>query len=162
MLIRRAASDDLPALATLYAQTVRTHGPSLYSSAQVDAWASAGTVNERFHDFVFRPTTFVAQDEHGPAGFAGIEADGHVQSLYVRADCTRRGIGTALMRHVFNHARSLGIESLYTEASQFSRPLFERLGFSVDHAQHVTYAGVSFERWVMRCRLMHEHDASAE
>ena len=42
-----------------------------------------------------------------------------------------------------------GHRRLRTEASQFSRPLLERHGWSVEAPEVVVLAGVSFERWRM-------------
>ena len=43
--------------------------------------------------------------------------------------------------------------SLRTEASQFSRPLFERYGWRVVAPETITIAGVSFERYLMHKAL---------
>ena len=46
-----------------------------------------------------------------------------------------------------------GVMSLRTEASQFSRPLFERYGWRVVAPETITIAGVSFERYLMHKAL---------
>jgi len=148
-VIRQATAADVEPLAEVYAGTVRTLGPQLYTREQVEAWAAA-TKRPAFVDFVLKPMTFVAVAADVPIGFSGVEEDGHVASLYVDGAWTRRRVGTALLERVLVYAKEQGMDELYTEASQFSRPLFERFGFLVAETQYVTYNDVLFERWLMR------------
>lgn len=146
--IREAVAADVPALAALYGGTVRAAGPEHYDAAQVEAWAAfAGEA--RFRSFVLDPHTIVAEEEDGIVGFAGLGADGHVTALYVRADRMRRGIGSALLRAVIERAEAQEIGRLYTEASAFSRPVFERHGFRLDAVEVVERRGATFERYRM-------------
>ncbi|MEM1042304.1 MAG: GNAT family N-acetyltransferase [Bacteroidota bacterium] len=148
MPFREAIDADLPALAALYAEAVRAAGPAYYTPEQVETWATAAGL-PTFRRLVPRPLTLVAEDEFGPAGFAGLAPDGHVASLYVRPDRMRQGIASALLRALLDHAADQGIERLYTEASALSRPVFERFGFALDEVERVELRGVAFERYRM-------------
>jgi putative acetyltransferase len=153
--IREATAADVPALAALYADAVRSAGPAHYNAAQVEAWAAfadslpRSSGEDRFRRFVLDPLTLVTEDDSGVTGFAGLAADGHVTALYVRSDRMRRGIGSALMRAVIERAKAQGIERLYTEASAFSRPVFARHGFRLDEVEVVERRGATFERYRM-------------
>jgi putative acetyltransferase len=146
--IREATAADVPALAALYADAVHSAGPAHYDTTQVEAWAAFAD-EERFRRFVLDPLTLVVEDESGITGFAGLAADGHVTALYVRSDRMRRGIGSALMRAVIERAEAQGIVRLYTEASAFSRAVFERFGFRLDEVEVVERRGATFERYRM-------------
>jgi amino-acid N-acetyltransferase len=67
-----------------------------------------------------------------PTGLVGVELFGDVallRSLAVRVDARSSGMGTALVRHVENHAVSQGVRTLYlltTTAEGF----FTRLGYA--------------------------------
>ncbi len=148
MPLRTATPADVPALAALYAAAVRTVGPAHYDADQVEAWAAFAD-EPRFRRFVLDPHTFVAHDERGVTGFAGLADDGHVTALYVHPDRMREGIGSALMRAVVERAEALSISRLYTEASVFSRPVFARHGFRLDAVETVERRGVTFERYRM-------------
>ncbi len=148
MLIRRADSRDLPQLSQLYRDSVEAIGPTAYSPQQVTAW-SAFAQADNFALFIATATTFVAEDASGIVGFCGIEADGHVASIYVRPDSMRLGIGSRLLSHVLLHANDLGLRRLHVEASHFSRPLFLRHGFVDSGTEVVERNGVSFERFLM-------------
>ena len=114
MQFRLATSDDLPALAELYATTVRRLGPTLYTAEQVRVWSESPRDAERFRDFILNARTLVALAENAtdPVGFAGLEADGRIASLYVAADFCRQGVGTALLQAILEQARAVGLTRL--------------------------------------------------
>jgi putative acetyltransferase len=153
-MIRPYVDSDLPLLAELYEQTVRRWAPSLYSPAQVEAWATMPRNAERFFDMVAVPRTFVAVDESDlPLGFGGIEPAGRIASLYVAADHVRQGVGSLLLKYLIRDASMHRMDEIWSEASQFSRPLFERHGFCTTKTEVVNYNGATFERWIVRRQL---------
>lgn len=149
MLIRTATASDLPALATLYRQTVLTNAPQHYTAAQTEAWAAVDAATPRFRQFILGVTTYVAVDETGILGFAGLGEDGHVVSTYVRHDCLHRGIGSTLMQTLLDHAEREQIQRLYAEASEFSLGLFQKFGFSQYDTEVVDHNGVQFTRYLV-------------
>lgn len=153
MNIRLAQESDLSGLATLYRETVLVHAPQHYSPAQTNVWASSSSDAEHFHRFIFSVTTYVAEDESGALGFAGIGNDGHVLSAYVRQDCIGQGIGSSLMQQVLDHAHTHHIPRLYAEASEFSLGLFKKFGFHVYDNERVVRQGVEFNRYLVELNL---------
>ena len=149
MNIRLASEADLPTLAQLYRQTVLVNAPQYYSAAQTRMWAAAPADADHFHRFVLAANTFVAESDRGILGFAGIREDGHVASAYVRHDCIRQGIGSALMQAVLSYAQSRNIGRLYAEASEFSLGLFKKFGFRLYDTEVVMRQGVEFERYLV-------------
>ena len=149
MNIRHASETDLPALAQLYRQTVLVNAPQYYSPAQTQMWAAAPAQTDHFHTFVLAGITFVAENDTGILGFSGIRADGHVISAYVRHDCLRQGVGSALMQAVLGYAQSQEIRRLYAEASEFSLGLFKKFGFRLYNTEVVVRQGVEFERYLV-------------
>lgn len=146
--MRLATADDVPALAALYAAAARVLGPQVYSADQVAAWVSFGTDSPAFRDYILGPRTWVAGDP--PEGFCGIDGAGEVRSLYVRADLTRRGLGTRLLAHALAQARAAGRRDFCAWATPFSKPVFERAGFVLEHVVREPYQGVVFDRYRMR------------
>lgn len=151
MHFRLATADDLPALAELYSTTVRILGPALYTADQVRVWSASPADVERFRGFILNAHTLVAmvEDSPEPVGFAGLEPDGRVASLYVHANYCRRGIGSALLAALLEKAEADGLTRLRTEASKFSRPVFERFGFTLDEVERGMHHGVPFMRFLM-------------
>jgi len=147
--IRIATEADLPTLAALFRDTVLVNAPQHYTAAQTEAWAAVDGASPRFHQFILGVTTYVAVDDTGTVGFAGIGEDGYVASIYVRHDCLHRGIGSTLMQRVLDHAQDRHIQRLYTEASDFSLGLFIKFGFRQYDTEVVDRNGVQFTRYLM-------------
>lgn len=149
MNIRVAEVADVPELAVLYRQTVLTHGPQHYTPEQTRAWAASAAVTDSFRAFILGVTTYVAEDDTGLVGFAGIGTDGHIASIYVRCDRLRQGIGAILMQTLLDHAQHHRLPRLYAEASEFSLGLFQRFGFQCYDTERVTRQGIKFRRYLM-------------
>jgi putative acetyltransferase len=148
--IRPIREDDYAALAALYRETVEQLGPALYTPDQVTAWAAFADDLVSMREYLFVPRTLVAVDAAGPLGFCGIAADGHVMSLYVASRATRQGLGSRLLQAAMADARqAFGVTRYYTEASFFSRAVFERHGFVVDEEEVVIRNEVAFRRFKM-------------
>ncbi|MEB3358262.1 MAG: GNAT family N-acetyltransferase [Synechococcales bacterium] len=149
MHIRPACESDLADLANLYRETVLAIAPQQYTPAQTQAWAASAVDGVSFRQFILGPTTYVAVDDTGIVGFAGIEATGHVTSTYVRGDRIRQGIGSALMEVVLAHACQHHLPRLYAEASEFSLGLFKKFGFRLYDTEEVDRGGVKFTRYLV-------------
>jgi putative acetyltransferase len=145
--LRLARAADVPDLAALYAHSASQLGPQIYSAQQVQAWQGFGRDTPAFRDYVLHATTWLAEDALGPLGFCGIGADGEVHSLYVRADATRQGLGSALLAHAMAQARGQGMQQFSAWATPFSLPVFGRAGFVLVHTVRAPYQGAMFERF---------------
>lgn len=140
---------DIPELAQLYQETVLAIAPHYYSDEQTQMWASFATDNVRFREFILSGKTFLATDETGILGFAGIADDGHITAAYVRRDRIHQGIGSTLMQTLLDYAKNHRIERLYAEASEFSLGLFKKYGFHVYDTEIVERQGVEFQRYLV-------------
>ncbi|HSM81436.1 MAG TPA: GNAT family N-acetyltransferase [Nodosilinea sp.] len=149
MHLRTATAADLPALAALFRETVLVNGPQHYTAAQTEAWAAVDAASPGFRQLILGVTTYLAADDTGIVGFAGIGDDGYVASAYVRHDCLHRGIGSLLMQAVLTHAQEKATPRLYAEASEFSLGLFTKFGFSQYDTEVVERHGVAFTRYLV-------------
>ena len=147
--LRRFQPDDAPALLSLFRDTIRRVNSRDYAPEQISAWASddIDTVSW-FGRFAGRFVP-VAEEAGRPVGFAELEADGHVDRVYVSADNQRRGIGRLLLTAVVAEAQRVGLARLFTEASITARPFFEAHGFAVLTPQIVKCRGVDFVNYRM-------------
>jgi putative acetyltransferase len=151
MMIRDFHPGDAATLARLYYESARRLGARHYSPAQVAAWAPApadpAAVLARAGD---GRVTLVAVGEDGAvAGYADLEADGHVDHLYVHPDAAGRGVASALLDALAARARTRGIRRLYVEASETARPVFERKGFAIRHRRAFSVRGVPIHNYAM-------------
>ncbi|HYN61038.1 MAG TPA: GNAT family N-acetyltransferase [Rubrivivax sp.] len=143
---RLATPADVPALAGLYAHCARELGPQVYSAEQVLAWQGFAHDAPAFADYVLQARTWMAEDAEGPLGFCGIDANGEVRSLYVRAAAMRKGLGSALLAQALASARQQGVAAFAAWATPFSLPVFTRAGFTLQRSVHEPFQGVMFER----------------
>ncbi len=157
--MRVATEEDLAALQTVYADAVRTVGPSAYSEAQVQMWASFAADGVALRSWILNARMVVAEEEDdGGApeivGFCSLAADGHVNALYVMGDRVRQGIGSQLLAATLDHAQQQQMPRLYAEASEFSYPLFLKFGFEQTGTEVVDRHGVTFHRYLVAKNLM--------
>jgi len=152
--IRALQANDLAQLARLYGDTVRQLGAEYYTAEQIAAWSAYPDDAAGFAAWVGGGSTFVAVDaEDACIGFAGLDGDGRIASLYVAPGWVRRGVGSSLLAAVIAEARSRGWQRLSTEASYFSMPLFRKRGFTIVDDEYVEFNGVRFHRFIMQLPL---------
>jgi putative acetyltransferase len=65
----------------------------------------------------------------------------------------RKGVASQLLRRLLKEAQAKGLRSLHAEASAFSRPLFEKFGFSVVEEERINLKGCGFDRYVVRANI---------
>jgi putative acetyltransferase len=167
--LRPYRPDDAPGLLTLFRDTIRRVNARDYSPDQIRAWASDDIDPDAWADrfagrFVLvaeevADEEVVAEKPGRPVGFAELEAEGHIDRVYVSADHQRRGIARLLLEAVVAEARRRGVARLFVEASITARPFFEAQGFTVLAPQVVRCRGAEFVNYRME-RGLSESSAS--
>jgi putative acetyltransferase len=155
MNIRPAALADAPQIVQIFFQTIHTVNTRDYTIDQVKAWAPSVPDPDAWAARKF-PTrmTIVADDDGTIAGFGELEPNGHVDCFYCHHEYQRRGVGSAILARLEEHARTLGLTRLFAEVSITARPFFEARGFSVVQQQTIVRRGVTLTNFVMeRCLL---------
>ena len=151
--VRDADAGDAPAVATLFHDTILSVNVGDYTVAQVEAWAGPAPEPEMWEKRITSDSNarrmFVATKEGRVVGFAELEGDGHLDTLYVHHEFQERGIASRLLDRVEAEARHREIQRLYTEASITAEPFFRGRGFSVVRPQLVEYRGRTFRNVVM-------------
>lgn len=140
---------DLDSLADLYAAAVRVTAGSLYTPAQIEAWATWPDDRIALRAFLQPGVLLVAEVEDQLAGLGYLHPADHLSLLYTAPAFGRRGIATLLCQALEAASRQAGCTGIYTEASKLSRPLFERQGYTVQHIEEVSHYGVDFRRYRM-------------
>ncbi len=135
-LVRLAAAGDGPAVAALRAAwTAEWHGATSddgYAERFAAWWASEGR----------RRLTWLAWAEAVPVGMVNLAVVermpapgrapsrwGYLGNAYVRPDWRSRGVGTALLTELLDHARSEGFVRVVLRPSDRSIPFYRRAGF---------------------------------
>ena len=153
--LRAMREDDADAMAEVYRRSVRALGARDYTPEQVEAWASRGPDAARFRQMIADGRRgWVAVDaEGGVCGFVDLEADGHVDFLYVDPDRAGQGVAGRLLTEVGQAARSTGLKHLYVEASETARPVFERHGYTVTRRRDFEIGEVAIHNYAMERTL---------
>lgn len=146
MLLRPYCSEDCPALADLFYQTVHTVNARDYSPSQLDAWADGHADLAAWDRSLSRHHTLVAVLDGRIVGFADMADNGYLDRLYVHKDYQGQGIATALC-----DALEQAVPGPYeTHASLTARPFFAHRGYQVVKEQQVERKGILLTNFVMR------------
>lgn len=148
LTLRRATPNDIPAIEAMHFLSVQGLGAADYSPAELEAFISHGTYE---HAMVFGGTYYLIEDrgqvvasggwaQHLPisaAAGAGSDeetsilstASAKIRSVFVHPKYARRGLGSRLVRHAEEEARTAGFRLLELWASLTGVPLYRRLGY---------------------------------
>ena len=148
-VIRDYRPGDLAAVAALFGRSVREINSRDYSSTQVAAWAPESPDLAAWSRRLANGQVFICERDGEMAGFARVDASGHLDLLYVHPEFQRRGVARTLCERVVSWASSRGIRKLGAEVSITARPFFEHEGFHVVRPQIVERAGVRFSNFHM-------------
>jgi putative acetyltransferase len=148
-VIRKYVPADLDALLEVFRDAVRVSARRDYTDSQVLAWAPDQLDRDGWVNRLAKLKVWVAEEGDTPRGFCVMEANGHVDHLYVHSASQRRGLATALLAEAEACARAGGVVRLYTEASITARPFFEHCGFRTLAEQKVHLRGEEFRNYKM-------------
>lgn len=151
MQIREFRPEDAAALAQIFHAAVHGIGARDYSPEQLSAWspepAPATAWASRAAD---GRRVFVAADAGGqPTAFIELEMDGHIDCFYCHPQVAGTGTAAMLYARLEAVARSLGLTSLYVEASEAARRFFLRRGFAVETRREIERRGVTLHNYRM-------------
>ncbi|MEA5579023.1 GNAT family N-acetyltransferase [Anabaena sp. UHCC 0451] len=133
----------------LFYNTVHEININDYTQQQVNAWASETMDYEFWHQRLKIKLPYVAENNGEIVGFAELDPDGHIDCFYCHSKYQRKGIGTKLLNHIENMAKSQEMKRLYAEVSITAKPFFQKYGFTVVREQQVERRGVLFTNYVM-------------
>jgi putative acetyltransferase len=148
-MLRRYHPDDAPALLELFRDTIRRINSGDYAPHQIRAWASDDIDPVYWADRFIGRFVVVAEEAGRPVGFAELEANGHIDRVFVSADHQRQGLGKMMLTAIVEETRRRGFTRLFTEASITARPFFEAQGFTVLAPQLVSCRGAEFINYRM-------------
>lgn len=146
MQLRPYRTQDCPALAGLFYDTVHTVNARDYTPPQLDAWADGHADLAAWDRSLSEHHSLVAVWDGVIVGFGDMASDGYLDRLYVHKDYQGRGIATALC-----DALERAVPGPYTtHASITARPFFEHRGYRVVREQQVERKGILLTNFVMQ------------
>ena len=150
MDIRDFVASDSRDIADLFHDSVHGISTDLYSREQLEAWAPSPP-DYPFWEARLRETRpFVAVLGGRAVGFIELEADGHIDCMYVHPHYQRRGVAAALFAHASHVAIARGCRTLYVEASIPAKAFFLKRGFVVLGENNIERGGQALVNYSMR------------
>ncbi|CAV26701.1 MULTISPECIES: GNAT family N-acetyltransferase [Vibrio] len=147
--IRNYQVSDAKALWEIYFHTVRNINVRDYSQEQVEAWAPSDFDSEVWEKCLHRIQPFVAELDGHIVGYTDLQPNGLIDHFFCHHEYQGKGVGRALMEHVFEIGRFRGVSRYFSEVSITARPFYEHLGFKLVNEQEVEIRGVKLTNYVM-------------
>jgi len=149
MEIIEYSSNRANEIADLFYMAVHDIDALIYSEEQKNAWAPSpidyGAWRKRLE--LKRPYLLIINDQ--VAGFIELELNGHIDCAYVSPIFQRKGVATALLKHIICIAEKLNMKELHVEASVIAKPLFENFGFLLQHENKVVRNNIVLVNYTM-------------
>lgn len=136
-ILRQYIPSDIGGILHVFQSSVKELCSGDYSHAQTTAWTACADKEKWNAEFLTRHTT-VAVSDAKIIGFCDIEADGHLDRLYVSPEYARKGVGKALVKDA---ERVVKDRSVFVEASITAKPFFQKLGYVATEKQTVERHG---------------------
>jgi len=153
MHIRNYQESDTEEIIKLFYDTVHEVNIRHYTQNQVNAWAPENSDRHQWITRLTNKSTYVAEKKGIIIGFGQLENNGHIDCFYCHKDWQRQGVGKQILQHIETTALSLGIKTLFTEASITAKAFFESQGFVVVREQEVERRGEKFINFAMEKKL---------
>ncbi|CUI18044.1 Acetyltransferase, GNAT family [Candidatus Protochlamydia naegleriophila] len=148
--VRNYQPEDAQALACIYYHTIHTINIQHYTKEQVDVWAPLTSLEgEGWAKKFLKTNPYVAVINQEIVGFAEFEPDGHIDCFYCHHNWIGKGVGSALMHHIFIEAERIKVTRLFAEVSITAKPFFEKQRFSTICEQSVIKDGVQLTNFKM-------------
>lgn len=147
--VREATEADADALARVFFESVRRGAAGEYDALQRAAWSGPAPDPARWRARLEHRLTFVCCECERVLGFAALDPDGRIDTLYVEPDLQGQGVATLLLARLESEAARLGLSRLTTEASLTAEPFFLRRGFAAVGREEALRDGVR----LARCRM---------
>lgn len=139
--IRNYIESDAEVLWNIFFHTVRSINCRDYSQSQVEAWAPDSFDSDYWTKRMNGLSPFVAQIEGVIVGYTDLQHDGLIDHFFCHHEYQGKGVGRALMNHVFEVGDSRGVRRYYSEVSITARPFYEHMGFHLVEQKTVEIRG---------------------
>ena len=129
MKIRRSILADCAEMARLHRGTIRQINSKDYPPEIIESW-SARTSAKKFRDTHNACIRYVALEGDNIVGFGDLlKEDGNLGGIYIHKDWIGKGVGSALLQKLEDHARKLGTNKFQFSASLTAKPFYESKGY---------------------------------
>jgi putative acetyltransferase len=156
--LRPAVESDIPAIGSLYSETVRNVNSKDYSPEQVEVWSLSGDDQPRWRKSIAEQYFIVAEINGIITGFSSIDPEGYLDFMYVHKDYQRMGVAKALLDEIEQKAREQENNLIYSHVSITARGFFEKHGYKHIKDLNDPYKGVVFTNALMEKQLSAKYE----
>ena len=149
--LRLYRREDLDGVIEVFQRAIREVACRDYDAGQIAAWSAVD--RDEWDDWRLTRPTWVAVLDGRIVGFSDLEADGHLDMMFVHPETQGIGVASLLLGQVEAAAREQGLDLIFTEASLTARPFFAARGFDMIERQQVIADGETFVNFRMHKRL---------
>jgi putative acetyltransferase len=150
--IRPYQPGEEPLLRELFYRTVHNVNQRDYSAGQLSAWAPEHYDANAWALRMMHSEPFVALENDTIVGFADVQNDGYIDYFFCHHAYQGKGVGKALMKHLFKTGRRFGVKRFYADVSLTAMPFFQHYGFVVVRQQQKEVHGVTLSNFLMEKR----------
>ena len=147
--IRSFRDEDSPHLHQLFFNTIRQINRRDYTEAQVIAWASDEIDATYWLPRMQGLQPYVAEIEEQIVGYTDLQDDGLIDHFFCHSDYQGKGVGRAMMQHVFAEAHKRKIKDLHSHVSITAQPFYSHMGFEVIEQQQMEARGQILKNFLM-------------
>lgn len=155
--IQAYTQEDAQAVTEIFYQAVYALDTRVYTDAQKSAWAPLPIDDSFWAHRLACKKPFLAKMGDKTLGFIELDADGHIDCLYVHPQWQRQGIAAALYYYVLQAAKRKKMQRLYVEASLAAQPFFLKQGFKLIKKNHLDRRGQVLINFSMELILLKEN-----
>lgn len=137
----------------IFEESVRKTCAKDYSAVQIDAWIARATP-ARWQQLLSGDLHFIAavnQTSGELAGFASINPDGYLHSMFVRPRYQKKGIASIMLHALEDWVMRFQASDIYSEVSITALPFFLSQGFSIERER--LHRFLAFHLFLIRLRL---------
>lgn len=149
MLIRSYYPGEEALLHAIFHSAVHGLARCDYSAEQLQAWAPPDYDCALWSQRMRANQTLVAELDGHAVAFADLQPSGYIDMFFVEASYARRGVGSALLRHIMALAGTRAIGVLRSDVSLTAEPFFARHGFRVETRNRVQVRGATLDNATM-------------
>ncbi|WP_281561073.1 GNAT family N-acetyltransferase [Thalassomonas sp. RHCl1] len=152
--IRNFYLSDARALTDIFYTSIHQVAREYYSQAEINQWAPMPIDYPHWQAKFQQMAPYVAELDNQVAGFMALADDGLIGLAYSHPGHQKKGIATALYRHLELQARLQGIKILTVNASYLAKPFFAKQGFAVLRKNEIARNGEILVNWSMEKHLV--------
>ncbi len=128
---RTATQKDLPAMQTMFVETIRNVCQDDYSALEIAAWTKSVENKDRWAALLDEQYFLLAEIDQELVGYGSLKDGNYLDFLYVNKDYQKMGIAKSLLTRLLEKAKESNPKIISSDVSITAKPFFLKHGFRV-------------------------------